>query len=627
MNSSLKPLVGQAFSLFISQGAFMNLSWSRLRLFAQASIICCFILAGGQSLRAQQTVSFPNFNSTAGLQTNGDASVVVVTGESGNSNVLRLTPSAPSQIGSAWYTAPLPLVQGFSTTFKFQLSGTTTGTNGDGFAFVIQNGSFPNGTKGSFAVGDPATSGGGGIGFQLLTHSVAVEFDTFPNPENSDLSSSEIGIQSCGSSANTANHQSCSFGDVDTSTLNTPIFIADGNVHTATITYCTTCDGDQLTVAVDSQIVLSTRAFNLGSIGLDSNQDAFVGFTAATGLFDENHDILSWDFTSTQSGQTVILGPPGTTTTLRYNTDTYKITGVNNAGGEQLTVTASLIPSSSFPTAAGVGPGDGQGGIPGFTNETCIPYGDYSAALGVDTCVEFQAHCQVSPTNPLPCNFIYLLATGYDLPADLPNGIGGPDFLVAHGVDCPLTRSSTVQSIFLSYEATVKDPTTRAGSVGPSCFVATYTPGAPPITNGTTTRFKGFGTPVVNTALNTVKAGAAIPLSFQLFDVLGNPVTNLSLCNSLIPNTNTCSDPTVPANAPWVYLSTFGVSCPSNMSTNLATDTLTSAGNSGLHNLGGGNYQIVWKTQRSWQGHCANVSLSFSSGLTIVPATVGFQFN
>jgi len=569
-------------------------------------------LAGGQSLRAQQTVSFPNFNSTTGLQTNGNASVVVV----GNSHVLRLTPSAQSQIGSAWYTAPLPLVQGFSTTFTFQLSGTNTVTPADGFAFVIQNGSFPNGTKGSLAVGDPATSGGGGIGYQLLTHSVAVEFDTFQNPENSDVSSNEIGIQSCGSLANTANHDTCSFGEQDPSSFETPIFIADGNVHTATIRYCSDCHS--LTVTVDNQVVLSTD-FDLTSIGLDANQDAFVGFTAATGFFDENHDILSWDFTSTQSGQTVILGPPGTTTTLRYNTDTYKITGVNNVGGEQLTVTAFLTPSSSFPT--------GEGGIPGFTNETCIPYGDYSTAMGVDTCVEFQAHCQVSPTNLTPCNFIYLLATGYALSADLSAGIGGPDFLVAHGVDCPLTSSSNVQSIFLSYEPTVTDPTTKGGSRGPSCFVATYTPGAPPITNGSTTRFKGFGTPVVNTALNTVKAGAARPLSFQLFDVLGNPVTNLSLCNSINQITNTCTDPTVPANSPWVYLSTFGVSCPSNVSTNLGTDTLTSSGNSGLQNLGGGNYQIIWKTQKSWQGQCGNVSLSFSSGLTIVPATGGFLFN
>jgi hypothetical protein len=574
-------------------------------------------LAGGQSIRAQQTISFPNFNSadsTAGLQTNGNASVVVV----GDSSVLRLTPSATNQIGSAWYTAPLPLVQGFTTTFKFQLSGTNTGTNGDGFAFVIQNGSFPNGTSGSFAIGDPATSGGGGLGYQLLTHSVAVEFDTFQNPENSDISSNEIGIQSCGSSANTAIHGDCSFGmpvDPSSEGFSPPILIADGSVHTATISLQ---DG-VFRVTIDTQLVIQQPEFDLGNLGLDANQDAIVGFTAATGVFDENHDILSWDFTSNQSGQTVILGPPGTTTTLRFDTDTYKIKGITNVGGEQLTVTAFPTPSSSFPT--------GEGGIPGFSNETCTPYGDYSAALGADTCVEFGTQCQVSPTNSTPCNFIYLLATGYDLPTDLSGGTGGNDFLVAHGVACPLTSSSIVESIFLSYEATVKDPTTRGGSKGPSCFVATYTPGAPPIINGSTTRFNGFETPVVNSKLNTVKAGAARPLSFQLFDVLGNPVTNLSLCNSINPVTNTCTDPTVPATAPWVYLATFGVSCPSNMSTNLATDTLTSAGNSGLQNQGGGNYQIVWKTQKSWQGQCANVSLTFSSGLTIVPATVGFEFN
>jgi YVTN family beta-propeller protein len=316
------------------------------------------------------------------------------------------------------------------------------------------------------------------------------------------------------------------------------------------------------------------------------------------------------------ASQTKTLGGPGTTTTFTFNTDTYKITPLTNIGGEVITVEAFLINANSFPS------------IPGFTNEKCIPYGDYSSG-GVDTCVEFQVHCQMSANNSTPCNFIYLVATGYDLPADLSGGIGGPDFLVAHGVDCALTNASVVQSIFLSYDATIKDPTTRGGSRGPSCFIATYTPGAPVITGGSTSRFAGWGTPVLDSALNQVKAGSARPLSFQFFDNRGNPITNLSFCNSFSSSNagNVCLDsPSVPK--PWVNLTSYGIPCPNSALINPSTDaTVDASGGSGLQNLSGGSYQFNWKTQKGWKGACANVIATFDSGLTVVPATLGFQFN
>jgi YVTN family beta-propeller protein len=316
------------------------------------------------------------------------------------------------------------------------------------------------------------------------------------------------------------------------------------------------------------------------------------------------------------ASQTKSLGPPGITTIFTFNTDTYKITPITNQGGEIVTVEAFLINASNFPA------------IPGFTNEKCIPYGDYSSG-GVDTCVEFQVHCQMSANNSTACNFIYLVATGYDLPTDLSGGIGGPDFLVAHGVDCALTNTSVVQSIFLSYDATIKDPTTRGGSRGPSCFVATYTPGAPVITGGSTSRFAGWAAPVLDSALNQVKAGSTRPLSFQFFDNQGNPITNLSFCNSFSSSNagNVCLDsPAVPK--PWVNLTSYGIACPNSATINPSTDaTVDASGGSGLQNLTGGSYQFNWKTLKGWKGACANVVATFDSGLTVVPATMGFQFN
>jgi hypothetical protein len=304
---------------------------------------------------------------------------------------------------------------------------------------------------------------------------------------------------------------------------------------------------------------------------------------------------------------TQTLGGPGTTTTYTYNTDTYKITGVNNVGGEVLTVTAFLTRQSSFPS------------LPGFPQETCIPYGDFSSVI--DTCVEFQTVCSISATSTTPCDFIYTLATGFDLPADLSGGIGGPDFLVAHGVNCPLTSSSTVQSIFLSYEATVKDPTVRGGSRGPSCFSAMYTPGAPPILTGTTSSFEGWEIPYSNTKLNTILFPGILPAPLT-FDY---SVSNLTYC----PSGNSAS-----CTTPWVSAAAFPITCPGGAPPANSTAVPLSGQLINLTKLapkvfpkenGLTEYLFNWKTVKGSQG-CVNVELTFQNGPTVVPAVVGFEY-
>jgi Bacterial lectin len=239
---------------------------------------------------------------------------------------LQLTPATSLQVGSAWYTNPgeggspqtQPLASGFSTTFKFQL---TPGTGADGFAFVVQNGGFAaNGTMGVLAVG-PSDGQGGEIGFTGLANSVAVQFDLYYNSGYNDIAASsgptttdQITVESCGAAANTVNHTlGCQFGTVDLSTLAAgAIFLGDGNLHTAQITYmppsssgsCTpstegfsanTGGCGSLAIVLDSRPVL-TVPFNLAYLGLDANGDAYVGFTAATGADDELQNILSWTF-------------------------------------------------------------------------------------------------------------------------------------------------------------------------------------------------------------------------------------------------------------------------------------------------------------------------------------------
>lgn len=331
----------------------------KVRALAPLVLILCLAFAT-QSAKAQSNFTYPPF--TSGLQTNGDASII---SPENSPNFLRLTPSAGGSVGSAWYfnpagltgdasAAPLAMAGGFMTMFTFQFSN--PGMNGfgpaDGLAFVIQNGSFTNNctttgdhtvcASGALAVG-PHDGLGGELGFTGLTNSVAIHFDVYCNSEYGDVcstpaytaegaipfsSADAISVQSCGANANTTNHSTgCTFGTVDLSTLSgNKIYLADGNPHTAQIMYnpppnpggngsCTpnsmansgVCGS--LTIMLDGQKVL-TVPFSLSYLGLDSNADAFPGFTAATGGGFQNQDIQNWSFSSQTITQPVSTQAP-----------------------------------------------------------------------------------------------------------------------------------------------------------------------------------------------------------------------------------------------------------------------------------------------------------------------------
>jgi hypothetical protein len=306
-----------------------------------------------------QTFSFPPFpaNGAAGLTTNSYAGNATVA-----NNVLQLTSSGGDQVGSAWYVSqspsgaylPTPLVTGFNSTFTFQFTNpggiSNNGKTGaDGIAFVVQNGSF-NGFEGDKTSGGTALAPndglGGNIGFTGLTKSVAIEFDSWCNTDygdvcasgNSPTSADQLSIQSCGANANNANHNAgCTIATVDLSTLATPIYIGDGTVHTAQVSYnppatptgsCPpgSASGSSgcgsLAVILDGQTVLVVP-FNLNYLGLDTNNDAFVGFTGATGGSFETQVVTTWNFMANVSA--VVSQPvpipqgPGTNVNLLAN--------------------------------------------------------------------------------------------------------------------------------------------------------------------------------------------------------------------------------------------------------------------------------------------------------------------
>ena len=99
---------------------------------------------------------------------------------------LRLTGSSARQSGAAWYARQQQIREGFDTTFTFRLSQPSftcksqddvfthcRSRGADGFVFMIQNSATPA------ALG----RGGRGLGYDGIENSIAVEFDTWFNPE------------------------------------------------------------------------------------------------------------------------------------------------------------------------------------------------------------------------------------------------------------------------------------------------------------------------------------------------------------------------------------------------------------------------------------------------------------
>jgi hypothetical protein len=244
----------------------------------------------------------------------------------------RLTPSGPSKVGALWYHMPIAVVSGFETLFTFQISDhsrecskhrdptfstamyeSCTVHGGDGFAFVIQRDDDETEALGT---------SGNGLGYEGIRNSVAVEFDTWFNPEDNatiggtDLISDHISVHSMGVKANSAS-ESDSLGQAR------PAQIGDGQLHKAKISYFPFLaleylekfsataslvqylkdNGENrrmgtLLVYIDEGIQddnpLIAIPINLSVLLRLPQDQAYVGFTASTGLRWEKHDIINW---------------------------------------------------------------------------------------------------------------------------------------------------------------------------------------------------------------------------------------------------------------------------------------------------------------------------------------------
>ncbi|CEK15804.1 Legume lectin domain [Chthonomonas calidirosea] len=281
-------------------------------------VLALLLLSGFCSAQAQteSIFNYPDFSNSS-LAANAPYTLSLVGNASYLNNRLRLTPATGFQDGAAWFGAQLYVQGGFDSTFQFQITdlGSSPGftPGADGIAFVIQDD--PAGTS---ALGGY----GGEIGYGGITHSLAVEFDTYQNSYfvPPDPNNNHIAIHTHGIGVNSANGQNGTLilGD----NPNLPVRMADGNVHTAEIKYLPGAPGN-MTVSIDGVQVLSVPVDLQQALGLPGGM-AWVGLTSGTGAAWENHDILSWNYRTSLfhiGNVSVIVNATGTSAQITWTTD------------------------------------------------------------------------------------------------------------------------------------------------------------------------------------------------------------------------------------------------------------------------------------------------------------------
>lgn len=214
-----------------------------------------------------QTISYPDFSNTAGLQINGNAAQ--------NGNKLTLTPATFGQSGSAFSTSTVALSSSaaFSTVFTFEiLSRGGLDWGADGLTFTVQT------------LANNVGGGGGGIGYEGINNSVTVEFDTYDNGEFGG--SNHVAIATNGQP----------YSPVATTGFLAPDF-DNGGKWWAWVDYNgLTQQLDVRWSASSSRPTLPMLSSSLDLPSILGSSNVYVGFTAGTGAGYGEHNILSWNF-------------------------------------------------------------------------------------------------------------------------------------------------------------------------------------------------------------------------------------------------------------------------------------------------------------------------------------------
>ena len=270
------------------------------------------INTGGSS--GSSPVSYPNgFSSATGFTLDGGATVT--------GGALQLTDGGNFEARAIWYSTPLN-VQQFTTDFTFQI--TPAGPNStDGMTFAIQN-------QGLTAHGGI----GGALGYQGVTPSVAVKFDTFNNAGE--------GVNSTGFYIDGAAPTVPAI-DLTPSGVN----LHSGDVMHAHLTY----DGTTLTLTLTDTVTNATFTAS-DTINIPSTvgaNTAYVGFTGGTGGTVSTQNILTWTYTPTLSGSSTPTPTPTATPTFTPTAGTY-------TGSQSVTIQDATSGAKIYYTTNGTTP-------------------------------------------------------------------------------------------------------------------------------------------------------------------------------------------------------------------------------------------------------------------------------
>ena len=187
-------------------------------------------------------------------------------------NCFRITPDQLNLSGGAWYDNPINFSNDF-TIFYENNFGTKDGNGADGMALVFK-------TNATAVIGGT----GGGIGYEGISNSMIVEFDTYENGGLGDPTVDHIGIMSNG----VPNHSSSSSLAGPIQASSTSGNIEDGIDHNIKIVW--TASSKTLEVYFDCILRLSvTKDVKTDIFGGDSS--VFFGFVGSTGGLSNLHQV------------------------------------------------------------------------------------------------------------------------------------------------------------------------------------------------------------------------------------------------------------------------------------------------------------------------------------------------
>jgi hypothetical protein len=187
-----------------------------------------------------------------------------------------LTPALTTQAGSVWSQNKIDLSFDFEIQATLNLGANDGGA--DGIAFVLQ----------PLCTG--LGSSGGGLGYQGINPSVAVEYDTWINSENNDPFQDHMSIQQNGSTVHLAPSMLAGLALLPN--------IENNADHTTVIQWNAALQS--LSVLFDGNPVLLYSGDIVADI-FGGNPQVFWGFTAATGAAVNNQSVCINSVTSTES--------------------------------------------------------------------------------------------------------------------------------------------------------------------------------------------------------------------------------------------------------------------------------------------------------------------------------------